>query len=71
MEMRGKHKYLEKRKVWRREENMGKLGKRGRKQLPDPIVEDQWRRYQIRGEKQERGREQEGEQLPGPVMEDD
>ena len=71
MEMRGKHKYLEKRKVWRREESMGKLGKRGRKQLPDPIVEDQWRRYQIRGEKQERGREQEGEQLPGPVMEDD
>ena len=30
---------------------MGKLGKRGREQLLDLGVEDEWRREQIRGEK--------------------
>ena len=30
---------------------MGKLVKKGRKQLPNPVVEDEKRRYQIRGEK--------------------
>ena len=54
MEMSGKHKYPEKAQVWKKEENMGKLGKKWRKQQPDPAVEDEWRRYQIRGEKREK-----------------
>ena len=48
MEMSGKHKYPKKSRVWRRKENMGKLNKRDREQLPDPAMEDEWRRYQIR-----------------------
>ena len=71
MEMSGKHKYPEKTRVWKREENMGKLGKKWRKQQPDPTVEDEWRRYQIKGENGKKMREQEGEQLPGSAVEDD
>ena len=53
MEMSEKHKYPEKRRVWRREENIGKLDKRGRKQKPDLAVEDKWKRYQIGGRERE------------------
>ena len=54
MEMSGKHKYPKKSRGWRREENMGKLNKRDREQLPDPAMEDEWRRYQIREERMEK-----------------
>ena len=57
--------YSKKSRVWRREENMGKLGKRGREQLPDPGVEDEWRREQIRREKTgKRGENKRGNNYP-------
>ena len=72
MEMRGKHKYPKKSRVWRREENIEKLGKKWRKQKPDPTVEVEWRRYQIRGEKTGMGeRICRGTTTTRPTMEDD
>ena len=53
--MSGKHKYLEKSRVWKREENVEKLGKKWRKQKPDLAVEDECKNYKIRGEKREMG----------------
>ena len=72
MEMSRKHKYPEKSRVWRREENIGKLSKRVIKQKPDPTVEVEWRRYQIRGEKTGMGeRICRGTTTTRPTMEDD
>ena len=58
--MSGKHKYSEKSRVWRKEENIRKLDKRERKQKPDPTVKDEWKIYQIR-----RGKGEEGERTRG------
>ena len=53
---RRRPKYGETRKIW------GNLAKKWKKQQPDPAVEDEWRRYQIRGgggRNGKNGREQE------------
>ena len=72
MEMSGKHKYSEKSRVWRKEENIRKLDKRERKQKPDPTVKDEWRRYQIGGREREMSeRIGWGTTATQPAMDDD